>query len=163
MMLTSKSPQETLDLARTIAKSLKKGSIVCLHGDLGAGKTTFVKGMVKAFGFDADRVTSPTFVLMNIYEGKLPVYHFDLYRLEKPTDMLQIGYDEFLYGEGISVIEWAERLKELYPKEYLRIELRHKATQEREIILTTSGRIYEDVIRKVGNARERSVRRKRVS
>ena len=147
--LLSKSPQETLDLARSVARHLPKGSIVCLHGDLGAGKTTFVKGMVRALGFDPDNVTSPTFVLMNIYEGKRPVYHFDLYRLEKPDDIRQIGYDEFLYGSGISVVEWAERLGELYPPQFLKIELRHKGESAREIVMEARGRRYTDVIEKV--------------
>src|SRR5262245_3474029 len=150
MKLTSKNPQDTLELARKIAKQLKKGAIVCLHGDLGAGKTTFVKGMVKALGVEENAVTSPTFVLMNIYEGKLPLYHFDLYRLENADDIMQIGYEEFLYGEGISVIEWAERLKELYPKEYVKIELRHKSAREREIVLETRGRPYESILKKIG-------------
>jgi tRNA threonylcarbamoyladenosine biosynthesis protein TsaE len=145
--LTSKSPGETTSLARVLARELRPGSIVCLHGDLGAGKTTFVKGMAASLGIDKEAVTSPTFVLMNIYEGKRSLYHFDLYRLEDPKEIQGIGYEEFFYGEGISVIEWADKLKELYPTECLKIELRHKDAHTREIFFSAAGQKHGQMLR----------------
>lgn len=147
--LTTKSPEETMELAQRIARQLKKGSIVTLHGELGSGKTTFVQGMVKGLGLKDMRVQSPTFVLMNIYEAKVPFYHFDLYRLETPQEILQIGYDDFFYGQGISVIEWADRLNNLYPAEYLKVELRHDVVHQREILVSAQGKFYENILKKL--------------
>jgi len=138
-----------MDLAKRIARELKKGSIVTLHGELGSGKTTFVQGMVKGLGLKDVTVQSPTFVLMNIYEGKVPFYHFDLYRLQTPQEILEIGYDHFFYGQGISVIEWADRLNNLYPDEFLKIELNHDKVDQREIILSAHGRSYENILKKL--------------
>ncbi len=142
----SNSPETTAKFGERLAKKLKPGDILCLTGDLGTGKTTFVKGLAKGLKVDQAKVSSPTFVVMNCYDGKLPLYHFDLYRLEDIKEMGAIGYDEFLYGEGIAVIEWAERLKELMPKEYLQIQLEHQGPNERVIKLNAIGKRYETLI-----------------
>ena len=146
MKYISKSEQQTIACAVKFAHSLKGGDIVFLQGDLGAGKTTFVKGLAQGLKADPQNVNSPTFVLMNHYEGKLPLYHFDLYRLEHVHEISSIGYEEFLYGDGVAVIEWAERLGELAPREYLRIELAHKAESERSIKLSAVGERYCQII-----------------
>ena len=110
VLLTSNSEEETRVCAESFARQLKAGDIVLLQGDLGAGKTTFVKGLAKFFKVAPKKVNSPTFVIMNYYKGKFPLYHFDLYRLENPKAIDTLDFDEYFYGEGISVIVWEERL-----------------------------------------------------
>ncbi len=114
--LTSRSEEETGRIARAFAETLKPGDIVCLKGDLGAGKTHFVKGMARAFDIPEEEVHSPTFTLINEYHGSLPLYHFDCYRMESVREAIEIGAEEYFYGEGVSVIEWAERIEELIPE-----------------------------------------------
>jgi tRNA threonylcarbamoyladenosine biosynthesis protein TsaE len=147
--ITSSSPQQTVRIAQTLARWLKSGDILCLYGDLGAGKTTFVKGLAKALKVQENKVNSPTFVLMNIYEGKLPLYHFDLYRLDDLDQMRRIGLDEFLYGEGVCVIEWADKLKELAPQEFLGIVLEHQDETTRRMCLKAHGERYEKLVLKI--------------
>ena len=144
--IITKTPEETMGIAEKLGKKISAGDIICLFGDLGAGKTTFVKGLAKGLKFNSQKVKSPTFVLMNIYEGRLPVYHFDLYRIEENAELTMIGYDEFLYGDGVAVIEWAERLNTLMPKERLDIELTHKKPEERMIKMIARGKRYETFI-----------------
>ena len=100
--LISNSEEETKLCAQRLARQLKAGDIVFLQGDLGAGKTTFVKGLAQAFKVNSKKVNSPTFVLMNYYKGKLPIYHFDLYRLGNPKEIDTLDFDEYFYGEGIT-------------------------------------------------------------
>jgi tRNA threonylcarbamoyladenosine biosynthesis protein TsaE len=136
----SNSEEETIACAQRFARQLKVGDIVFLKGDLGAGKTTFVKGIAQAFKTPSKKVNSPTFVLMNVYKGKLPIYHIDLYRLENPKTVAEqeIGdiFDEYFYGEGISLIEWPERLGEHKPKEYYLVEFKHKGETRRAIAIS---------------------------
>ena len=134
--LISDSPQETIGLAAKFAKNLKAGDIVFLQGELGAGKTVFTKGMAKALKVDPQKVVSPTFVLMNYYEGKLPLYHFDLYRLEKEEELKTVQFDEYFYGKGISVIEWPERLGALAPRDHWLVEMSHKSEHQRQVCIS---------------------------
>lgn len=145
--ILSASEEETLRLGAKLAKHLRHGDIVCLQGDLGSGKTTLIKGIAGGLRIAPEKVNSPTFVLMNAYEGKLPLYHFDLYRLGHAREISSIGYEEFLYGDGVAVIEWAERLGELAPQKYLRIELKHKGENKRLIKLTAVGEKYRRIIK----------------
>ena len=142
----SKNTEQTIALGERLARNLRKGDIICLEGDLGAGKTTFIKGVAKGLKIASEKVNSPTFVLMNAYQGRLPLYHFDLYRLENTGEIGAIGYEEFLYGDGVSVIEWAERLGTLTPKEYLRVELKHKGENERSIKVSAVGKKYHEYL-----------------
>jgi len=144
--ILSKSTDQTLRLGERLAKYLRKGDILCLEGELGSGKTTLVKGIAKGLKIAQAKVNSPTFVLMNAYPGRLPLYHFDLYRLENTGEIGAIGYEEFLYDDGVSVIEWAERLGALTPKEYLRVELKHKSENERSIKLSAVGKKYHEYL-----------------
>ena len=144
--ILSKSTDQTLRLGERLAKHLRKGDILCLQGDLGSGKTTLIKGIAKGLKIAPAKVNSPTFVLMNAYHGRLPLYHFDLYRLEAIREISSIGYEEFLYGNGIAVIEWAERLGQLTPKEYLRIELAHKGENQRLIKIFPAGTRYFQLV-----------------
>lgn len=145
----SSSPQETTAFARQLTRFLNPGDIICLFGNLGAGKTTFVKGVAEALKIFPAKVTSPTFVFLNIYEGKLPVYHFDLYRMEKTQDLGTIGYDEFLYGEGIAVVEWADKLGEFMPKEYVGVYLENVNDDQRKVTARPFGKRYEELMRKI--------------
>ncbi len=131
--LISKSEQETIDFGQKLAGKLKAGDIVCLSGELGAGKTTLVKGLAQGLKINPAKVHSPTFTLMNIYEGKFPLYHFDLYRMDDVREIFNIGYEEFLYGDGVSVVEWAEKLKALKPHKCIQIKIIHKKEKERII------------------------------
>jgi len=145
----SKSPEETIDFGKHLAGSLKEGDIVCFFGDLGSGKTTFIKGIAKGLKIVHTKVNSPTFVFMNVYQGRLPLFHFDLYRLDDIEGIISIGYDEFLYGDGVSVVEWADRLGSLMPDEYLKVDLIHKKVDERLIQLSAIGHRYQKIIEKV--------------
>lgn len=147
--LLSDSREATIKLGMLLSKYLKQGDIVCLFGELGSGKTTLVKGIANGFGIPAKRVTSPTFVLMNIFEGKLPLYHFDFYRIENIGEIASIGCDEFLYGNGISVVEWADRFGNLMPQEYLGIKLTHKGTDKRGVKFLAKGKRYRGLIEKI--------------
>jgi tRNA threonylcarbamoyladenosine biosynthesis protein TsaE len=113
----SRQPSETIAFARDLASRLRPGSIIALTGDLGSGKTQFVKGLAAGIGFGGE-VTSPTFTLIHEYVGgRLPIYHFDFYRLENEDEALRLGLEEYLQGGGICVIEWAGKFRELIPKD----------------------------------------------
>jgi len=130
----SHSEKETEAIAEAFAASVKPGDVVCLFGNLGAGKTQFVKGFVKAFGLSGNEVNSPTFTIINEYEGSIPIYHFDCYRLEYEEEALEIGAEEYFYGNGVCIIEWPERILGVLPDSRTEIQLRHIAKNRREII-----------------------------
>jgi len=134
----SSSYDETLALAAKFAKVLKGGDVVCLFGELGSGKTAFVKGLVKGLKMPTAHVHSPTFTLMNIYDGKLPLYHFDLYRIAA-DDLFNLGYEEFFYGHGVAAVEWSERLGSLAPGECWNVELKHAGDDKRELRISING------------------------
>lgn len=140
----SHSEAQTMQLAQTLGRHLKAGDIVCLTGDLGSGKTTFAKGIAKGLKVDPRQVNSPTFVLMNIYQGKMPLFHFDLYRMEDAEEILNLGYEEFFYDEGVTVVEWAERLQGFMPRGCLHVEMIHKGESERSIKIEAVGKRYEN-------------------
>ena len=123
MIFISKSEKDTNKLAKKFEKKLKGGEVVVLNGDLGAGKTTFTKALCKALGIK-ENVTSPTFTLMNIYtSGRLPLYHFDMYRLEDESEAQELGLNDFFYSNGVCMIEWAENIKNLLPKNLITINI----------------------------------------
>ncbi|REL24557.1 tRNA (adenosine(37)-N6)-threonylcarbamoyltransferase complex ATPase subunit type 1 TsaE [Rhodohalobacter sp. SW132] len=127
------SEQETMKAARSFGEGCTSGDTICLKGELGAGKTHFVKGFVQAFGLTPDVVTSPTFSIINEYNGDLPVYHFDCYRLEHVQEALEIGAEEYLYGDGVSIIEWPERIEPILPADVKWIEIIAINSTERQI------------------------------
>ena len=130
-MFTSNSAEETIEAGRNYGRNAAKGDVFALTGDLGAGKTQFVKGVVAGLGSNAE-VTSPTFVLVHEYEGgRLPVYHFDFYRLHNRVAVLRLGFDDYVFGDGVSLIEWADRYPDLIPKEakWLSFELEGEHTR----------------------------------
>jgi tRNA threonylcarbamoyladenosine biosynthesis protein TsaE len=115
--------EDTIKLGEIIGKTLTPGSIIALRGDLGAGKTVLVKGIARGLGIE-DEPVSPTFVIMNAYEGAIPLYHFDLYRISGADELMGIGADEFLFGEGVSAVEWAERVDEILPEYTIYIDIK---------------------------------------
>ena len=144
--LKTYNPAETQAIGENLARQCKGGEILCLSGNLGSGKTTFVKGIARGLKIDGKNVNSPTFVIMNVYQGRLPLYHFDFYRLESHAEIAGIGYDEFLYGNGVAVIEWAERFGRLMPPENLSIELSSEGDQTRILRFTPYGERYQKLI-----------------
>lgn len=118
----SRSEAETVEIAREISKTLKPGDVVALCGDLGAGKTAFVKGVARYFDA-ADAVTSPTFTIVNEYNGSLDIYHFDAYRLENVSPDECDWLDDYLFGDGVCLIEWAENIEAVLPSDYIKIRI----------------------------------------
>ncbi len=134
--VVSNSDIQTRAFGAQLGKVLKKNSVICFFGDLGAGKTTFIKGLVEAVtAVSAEHVSSPTYTYLNIYDGIMPVYHFDLYRLGDADDFLQMGFDEYLTAGGICCIEWSERIRSILPEECLLLSLKAISMQERQIDL----------------------------
>ncbi len=122
MRILSDSPEKTIAIGQALGKALGAGSTVCLEGDLGTGKTHFAKGI--ALGLDIrEHVTSPTFTIINEYEGRLPLYHVDAYRLEEEDEAYEMGLEEYIYGSGITLIEWPERVRSFLPDEYLMVKI----------------------------------------
>lgn len=121
-IVETNSPEETWALAAELAAELGPGTVMALHGDLGAGKTCFVQGLAVALGID-EPITSPTYTLIGEYEGRLPLHHIDLYRLSGPTEALGLGLEEYFDAQGITAIEWAERAEGLLPPDLLHIQI----------------------------------------
>jgi tRNA threonylcarbamoyladenosine biosynthesis protein TsaE len=131
----SHSAAETIQYARTLAAKLKPGDVLALTGDLGSGKTTFIKGIAAGLGLaDTDQVKSPTFALMHIYPSKIKLYHFDLYRLEKESELHDIGFEEYVNDpSAISCVEWAEKAGNLIPERIIKVSIRLNSSQTRNI------------------------------
>lgn len=123
MRYISNCENDTIKIAKEFAKELKKGDVVTLDGDLGAGKTFFTSSLCKELGVK-DIVQSPTFTIVNEYRtSKIPVFHFDVYRISTPDDMYDIGFDEYLYSDGISIVEWADEVREFFTMPYYEIRI----------------------------------------
>ena len=131
-MFQSRSDKDTKEFGRKLGKKLKAGDVVCLYGELGTGKTTMVKGIAGEFGINERDVTSPSFTIIAEYDGILPFYHIDLYRIE-PGRIGELGLQEYLYGSGVTVVEWAERAENEMPDTAIRITLSHAGDDSREI------------------------------
>ena len=130
----SNSVAETEALAADLAQTLRGGECVALHGDLGAGKTQFVRGLVRGLGGSARAVSSPTFVLLNVYDaGRLTVYHLDAYRVTGAEDLEAIGFTELLEQGGVVVVEWAGRVKDLLPADRVEVRIEALGDQRRRI------------------------------
>lgn len=146
--LTSSSPEETWDFANRLGKKLGAGDVITLEGDLGAGKTTFTKGL--ANGLDVKRnVNSPTFTIIKEYMGRIPLYHMDVYRLE--NNLEDLGFDEYFEGDGVTVIEWAHIIKEQLPSERLEINLFHNGESKRRIHILPYGNRYINLCKEIFN------------
>jgi tRNA threonylcarbamoyladenosine biosynthesis protein TsaE len=133
-------PDQTMRLGRLLGEILPPGFFVALVGSLGAGKTVLTKGLARGLGVEDDReVTSPSFVLVNEYRGRLPVYHLDLYRLESYAEVEGIGWDEFVSGPGVTLVEWADKVMEELPAERIDIHLQWVGEEQRRLIFSGKG------------------------
>jgi tRNA threonylcarbamoyladenosine biosynthesis protein TsaE len=134
------SAEETLQLGQWLGKQLKPDDVLCFTGDLGAGKTCFIKGLINAVtGTPVDAVTSPTFVTLNSYSGPTPVHHFDCYRLDNPQQFIHQGFEEFLDAGGICCIEWPDRIKSLIPENHIDVFLSYNGPATRKISIQRIG------------------------
>lgn len=137
----SYSYEDTQKIATQIADTLNGGEFIAMYGDLGAGKTAFVQGLAKALGVK-NHITSPTFTIVNEYEGRLPLYHFDVYRISDPDEMYEIGYEEYIESDGVCIVEWAELIEDIFPGRYSKITIlkdEEKGFDYRKIIYEESG------------------------
>lgn len=149
MEIRLKGLEETEEFGIKLGNILKGGDIVCLNGDLGVGKTTLTKSIGLGLGV-SDYITSPTFTLINEYSGRLPVYHFDVYRLENVEELYDLGFDEYFYGKGVCIIEWAEKIEKLLPRERVVLDIeKGKALDERRINITGYGNRYIEILKEL--------------
>ena len=158
MDFLSRSPEQTRRAGRRLGKALETGDVVCLQGDLGAGKTTFVQGIAQGWG-SVDSVSSPTFILVNVYRradqtrGDVTrplLFHMDAYRLDSTPEAEELDIDSML-AQGALVIEWPERMNELIPKEHLWVNLEHIGDEEREMKFKASGKRYDELLEVIGH------------
>lgn len=123
MILETKQESETFELGASLGEKAKEGQVYTLIGDLGVGKTIFTKGLAKGLGIE-EPVSSPTFTIVQIYEeGRMPFYHFDVYRIGDVEEMEEIGYEDYVFGRGVSLIEWADRIAEILPEHYTEVKI----------------------------------------
>ena len=148
---TSHSPQETQRLGALLGSLARKGDVFLLVGQLGAGKTCLVQGIAWGLGIQ-EYVRSPSFVLVGQYQGRLPLYHVDLYRLERVPEIADLGLEEYFEGGRVSVVEWADRATELMPAEHLLVNLEVLSEEERRIKLTSAGERYHALVQAVADA-----------
>ena len=136
MKFHTKSAEETIALGKRLGSFLKKGDVVALQGSLAAGKTTITKGIALALEIQ-DTITSPTFCLISEYQGKMPLYHFDVYRLQGADDFANLGADDMIYGDGVCLIEWSEKIMDELPKKaiVIRLEVSKSADSERDVFV----------------------------
>ncbi len=134
LLAETDSPEATLAVGQQLAARLQPGDVVALYGDLGAGKTHLVKGICAAWGIPTEVVNSPTFTLVNVYDGRdFPVYHIDAYRLRHLDEFFELGYEDYFFGDGLCLIEWPERVEPLLPAHTQRLRLAHAGGTRRRI------------------------------
>lgn len=143
--LTTKSAEETKALAQRLAAELSEGDVLNLTGELGAGKTAFSQGLAAGLGVE-DRVTSPTFSIIKEYSGRLPLYHMDVYRLSSPAELVDLGYEEYFFGDGVTVVEWGDKVSELFPPDFLEIVFELDGIDGRKITFIPRGRRWSEMI-----------------
>jgi tRNA threonylcarbamoyladenosine biosynthesis protein TsaE len=159
LTIISRSPEETDRLGRGIGERLWPGAFLALTGDLGTGKTRLCRAVMEGLGVHRTG-GSPTFTLLWEYNGRLPVYHWDVYRLKEPAELEELGYEEYFYGQGVCLVEWAETVRELWPDEYIQIELVYGSPEEpgghgldaRTITLTARGAAGERLLEELAHA-----------
>jgi len=139
LQIQSQSPGQTQAIGKAMGEVLQPGDFINLNGTLGAGKTLLVKGIAAGHGVDAEDVTSPTFALINEYHGRSPLYHFDLYRLDRPEELEDIGYEEYFFGSGICLVEWGDQFDEYLPDDRLDVTLEQTGAAARKITIVGRG------------------------
>lgn len=140
----TEKPQETEELGERIGSALEPGIVIALIGDLGAGKTTLTKGIARGLQ-STDLIHSPTFTLIHEHEGRMPVYHFDLYRLDSPEQLDDLGYEDYFYGDGVALVEWAEKAEGLLPPDHLEIRITSDSDR-RTLAIRASGPHSEKIL-----------------
>ena len=148
LRLATHSPQETLDLGIRLGKLAQPGYIILLSGPLGAGKTCFTQGIARGLG-SQEYALSPTFVLVREIKGRLPLYHIDLYRLDRIEEIVDLGLHEYLFGQGLTVIEWAEKGSGMLPAEHLWINVGYISDNERSFEFIPSGKQYDKLLKRL--------------
>lgn len=134
----SASPEKTRSLGRTIGAALNPGEVIAVSGELGAGKTLFIKGLALGLGTDPRvPVTSPTYTILQEYPGQKNLFHFDFYRLDKIDEVLALGYEDYFYNDGVAAIEWPEKFPEIFPKHTLWVNMNRRGDDAREISFST--------------------------
>ena len=146
-MISLNNLEETEKFGLFLGENLKPGDVVCLNGDLGAGKTTLTKSIAKGLGID-DYVTSPTFTIVNEYYGKTDLYHIDTYRLDDMVDVDYLGFDEYFYSDGVTIVEWAEKIRDALPEEYMEINIKSK-DEKRDLDINYVGNRFDKLKEKL--------------
>jgi tRNA threonylcarbamoyladenosine biosynthesis protein TsaE len=150
------SPEQTWETGQLLGKLLDAGDTVCLYGDLGAGKTNFAYGIAQGLGVRERYITSPTFTFVNEYRGRVPLYHIDLYRLKGPEELENLGFDEYIESDGVTVIEWAERAEDELPAESLSVYLSALDEKSRELGFLAEGERYEKLVEELKQELDRT-------
>lgn len=150
MELISKSPEQTMALGCQLGDLMSPGNVICVYGNLGAGKTYFAKGLAQGLGV-SEYVTSPTFTIINEYEGRIPFYHVDAYRLTEEEEAYELGLEEYLYGRGVTLIEWPDRVNSLLPNEYLQVSIgsSDEGDDFRVLEFRGKGQSYEKLVKEL--------------
>ena len=145
--MISNSAERTRRVGMKLGEIAMAGDVILLVGELGAGKTCLTQGIAQGLGID-DYVVSPTFMLLREYYGRLPLYHIDCYRLDGIEEVADLGIDDYLYGNGVCVVEWADRVLEAFPEEHLLIEMQHRAPSKRRLVFSPKGTRYVELLSK---------------
>ena len=141
----SYSEEQTYSLGKWVGKNLSPGDIILLFGDMGSGKTVLSRGIAHGAAVTG-MIPSPTFTIMNTYIGRMPIYHFDIYRLNEPEELYDLDYEDYFFGNGVSIVEWPERLDYLLPEEYLKVSIyRMQKENSRKIIIEAVGNRYTEL------------------
>lgn len=144
--IITNTPEETMQFAKKLASQLKPKDVITLEGDLGAGKTTFTKGLAKGLGIKRT-INSPTFTIIKEYRGNLPLYHMDVYRLENSDE--DLGFEEYFDGDGVTVVEWAHLIEDQLPSEILSVQLFHQGDSKRKIVLKPVGERFQQLCKEI--------------
>jgi tRNA threonylcarbamoyladenosine biosynthesis protein TsaE len=145
----SRSVNQTLRIGKRLGQKFRGGEIILLSGCLGAGKTVLAKGIAQGLGLNKNTISSPTFVLLRIHKGRHLLHHFDFYRIKTAEDILALGFEEYFYSAGVTIIEWPERLKFFLPREFLMIKLTTKGKQQRLIKFIARGLRYKKLLEEI--------------
>ncbi len=145
------SPEQTWQIGQMLGSRLGPGDTVCLYGDLGAGKTSLTYGIALGLDVQHQYITSPTFAFVNEYTGRIPLYHIDLYRIKDPEELENIGFEEYIDSDGVTVIEWAERAEDELPEQRLSVYLSYINDHSREIGFLAEGERYEKLLRELSS------------
>lgn len=150
MKLTVNNLKDTEKIGQIISRCLDKGTVICLDGDLGVGKTALTQFIAREFGVE-EYITSPTFTIIKEYEGRLPFYHMDVYRIDSEDDMYDLGYDEYIYSEGVTVIEWSHKINGILPDERIDIEIQRLDDTRRTMDIDGRGKAYDRLAEELKN------------